>query len=446
MTEYLRFDQKIELENRYNIHILKISREGNKWSKYKINETAFDIISLINGQNQYDEILEYLVNKYNEKFDLVKEKVDSFINELINIYKLNIIYSNYRSDNDVLITQNKYPKAASIELTNNCNLRCRHCYGNYGDIDIREMSFYDVKKILDQLNVIGVEVVELTGGDITMHTQLYEIIAYALSLDFDNICLLTNGILLNKKILNLVKKNKDRISIQIDLHSFHDEYMEWFTQVPNTVDKIINNIKFMSDNKIRQRVAVMVTPNNLSELEDIAKWVHSLNHTSLGIGLVCNLGRASQNDKLILSEEQLVELNDIVLKLNNRYPNLVQFIESYENELNNCGAISNAISINTSGNIKICSMDTGNYFNIKLGNLLDHSMENIYNENMEFICAIRDLKAPDLLTEECKGCDHIAFCGKCLLRSFKQAKEMQGNCRWYNDCVPEVIKNQLSLI
>ncbi|MDD0817509.1 hypothetical protein [Bacillus cereus] len=30
--------------------------------------------------------------------------------------------------------QTIYPKMASIEITNRCNVRCRHCYGDFGAV------------------------------------------------------------------------------------------------------------------------------------------------------------------------------------------------------------------------------------------------------------------------------------------------------------------------
>ncbi len=65
--------------------------------------------------------------------------------------------------------QTIYPKMGSIEITNRCNVRCRHCYGDFGAVKTKVMSLDQIKSLLDDLNHIGVKLIELTGGDITVH-------------------------------------------------------------------------------------------------------------------------------------------------------------------------------------------------------------------------------------------------------------------------------------
>ena len=57
---------------------------------------------------------------------------------------------------NVITTDNIYPITASLELTHKCNLRCLHCYGDYGVGD--EMDCKNVLKLLDQLEEIGVKI------------------------------------------------------------------------------------------------------------------------------------------------------------------------------------------------------------------------------------------------------------------------------------------------
>jgi len=65
---------------------------------------------------------------------------------------------------------------------------------------------------------------------------------YAFTLDFSQITLVTNGIALSDKVMDIIIKNKSKTFVQIDMHSLDDNYLTWFFKVPNTLHKIKNNI------------------------------------------------------------------------------------------------------------------------------------------------------------------------------------------------------------
>jgi MoaA/NifB/PqqE/SkfB family radical SAM enzyme len=62
-----------------------------------------------------------------------------------------------------------------IELTNRCNLRCQHCYGerhaNTGDLPLEVMD-----KVLGEAKRCGIERLSFTGGEPTLHRQFAEIV------------------------------------------------------------------------------------------------------------------------------------------------------------------------------------------------------------------------------------------------------------------------------
>ena len=103
---------------------------------------------------------------------------------------------------------------------------------------------------------------------------------------------------MSDEILNIIIKNKERIIVQIDLHSMNDEYLKWFTKVSNTVDRIKKNIIKLSENEVLMRVATMVTPRNLDEVEDIAEWVHRQGIKKYGVSPI-----------LEMAEQKILEMN-----------------------------------------------------------------------------------------------------------------------------------------
>lgn len=64
----------------------------------------------------------------------------------------------------------------SIELTNGCNLQCKHCYGSFPQSPRFQFVPFDwIKQSLNELNALHVRRIALTGGESTIHPHFLEI-------------------------------------------------------------------------------------------------------------------------------------------------------------------------------------------------------------------------------------------------------------------------------
>ena len=198
---------------------------------------------------------------------------------------------------------------------------------------------------------------------------------------FVKINVLTNGIILNEDVVELIINNKDRIEVQIDLHSLNDEYLAWFTGANNTVERIKSRINKFVQSGVEMRIATIFTRRNLDEFNDIAKWVAG-NGVMWGIGLVERLGRAIISDKdLYLAVEDIYKFQSMIEEANKLYPGMISYIDYQPND-NNCGAMTTHVVINSHGYIKLCTMDDRSYFNNDLGNCISESVKVIYDRNI----------------------------------------------------------------
>lgn len=242
------------------------------------------------------------------------------------------------------------------------------------------MSLENIKKLLYDLNEVHAFAIELTGGECLFHPNFKEILLYALSLDFVQISILTNGILLNDEIINIIVNNKDRVFVQIDLHSMSDDYLYWFTGVKNSLETIKNNIQKLASQKVFLRVATIVTKRNINEVNDIATWVYSQGIKAYSISPVIKLGRAEHSDTdILLDDEYYVNLlYKLINDINDKYDNIIVDVEPSDEQSLNCGCLSSHITVNTSGNIKVCTMDNMEYVNTNYGNVFEKSIKEIY--------------------------------------------------------------------
>lgn len=436
---YIQLNKGVHVE-RYTINrfFLCIS---NTEEKYIINDSSYEIIIRLDGNRTYEEVVQELAELYKDNIDNIKLLVNEFLDELKSNYGLELVCSEKKSEERIKIVGEVccYPKAASLEITECCNLNCLHCYGSFGDKCTNVMSLENVKRILGDLDEIGVTNIELTGGDVSTYGKLWEVINYALSLSFGKIYVLTNGIVLKEDVIDLIVSNRERVEVQIDLHSLDDEYLAWFTGCKDTIEIIKNRISYFTEKGVNMRVATIFTSKNINEFKNIAVWVSS-KKVHWGIGLVEKLGRANTSDEaLYLDYNQLIQFQQLVSEAIEMYPGMISVIDYQPNDCN-CGAMTTHVVIDSYGKIKLCTMDNGLYFDNKMGNCLEKTIKEIFDDNIRFVEKLTKYYLPDGSCQECSECQELYACGRCMLRHFINLKERNFECEWYKNNVPEEIK------
>lgn len=89
-----------------------------------------------------------------------------------------------------------------VEITDRCNLTCPTCYAASSPVYGRHRTLEEVKKMLDAVveNEREPDVIQISGGEPTLHPQFFEILDYAKSLPIRHLMLNTNGILISKDL------------------------------------------------------------------------------------------------------------------------------------------------------------------------------------------------------------------------------------------------------
>lgn len=83
-----------------------------------------------------------------------------------------------------------------IEITDKCNLSCPTCYASSSPDSGRHRTLEEVKKMLDTIveSEQQPDVIQISGGEPTIHPQFFEILDYAKTLPIRHIMVNTNGI------------------------------------------------------------------------------------------------------------------------------------------------------------------------------------------------------------------------------------------------------------
>lgn len=111
------------------------------------------------------------------------------------------------------------PMMAMIEITNKCNMACPVCFTDANNPS-DEVPLEEVKNRIDQLlKTAGPIPIQISGGEPTLHRELLTIVRYAQAKGFQNIELITNGILISKKpefLQQLVEGGLTAVYLQFD--------------------------------------------------------------------------------------------------------------------------------------------------------------------------------------------------------------------------------------
>ena len=129
------------------------------------------------------------------------------------------------------VVRDKYERpilSLRITLTNRCNVNCLYCHHDGMVKSKDEMTADEVYTICKVAKKIGVRKIRLSGGEPLLKKDIVETVRKINSLDFRDISMTTNGILLEKYAQDLKDAGLDRVNVSLD--TLNRETFEFITQ------------------------------------------------------------------------------------------------------------------------------------------------------------------------------------------------------------------------
>ena len=117
------------------------------------------------------------------------------------------------------VVKDKYKRpiiSLRITITNRCNENCLYCHHDGMVSSKNEMTPDELFTISKIAKRIGVKKIRLSGGDPLVRKDIVEIVEKIASLDFKDISLTTNGVLLEKYAQGLKDAGLDRVNVSLD--------------------------------------------------------------------------------------------------------------------------------------------------------------------------------------------------------------------------------------
>jgi len=160
------------------------------------------------------------------------------------------------------------------DFTHKCNLRCKHCYSNSGEVEEEELTTQQALAVVDQLAEAHVTALAFSGGEPLMRPDFFQIAKHAANRGL-YVSLASNGTLLTKENVQKLKEAKvNYVDISLDgaIAKTHDD----FRGVNGAFEKALSGLKNCIEADLCTCIATTVGKNNMTELPDIISLAEQL--------------------------------------------------------------------------------------------------------------------------------------------------------------------------
>lgn len=159
-----------------------------------------------------------------------------------------------------------------LQITRECNQNCVFCSAPPAD---KEMTFDEIKQKIIELKKLGTTDLMLTGGEPTLRKDLFNILDFCKTLNFEEMTIQTNGSNLNNLLLlKKIKENKN-IKFNISFHSSDSEIYSKISQKPENYNNLISGIKLLGEMGISAYFTIVINKINYKQLKEHIIFIHA---------------------------------------------------------------------------------------------------------------------------------------------------------------------------
>lgn len=404
----------LEIMVNYNSVFMVSKFDDGSMKVSQINKSGLNIFLLCNGEYNIEEIIKIIKIKYRLSED-ERLGIRTFINDYIE--KGVLIYNDPKNPKPYTLTVRKnekliIPFLISFEVTNACQLKCKHCFNMSGREREKELSVEDFIGVAKQFRDMGSKILVITGGEPFLKKNIERLINYA-SDNFEYVNILSNCYSLPNNILKTLE-NTHNVCMQISIDGKEHTH-DFIRGVEGAYKITIKNIKTLIKHGIAVKISFTMNDINNRELDDVVKTAKNLGCLEVAVGLTGNTGNAKNNNiKVNIAKEFRHKLEKANAKYSNKtfnvgisegYAQAEKLFESNPH-LNKCGGGYNSIHFLSDGNITMCP----SVKKYKLGNIKEQKLPAIlHNKNI-----LKYLDIPSPVKAVCGSCEYFANCGNCI--------------------------------
>lgn len=302
----------------------------------------------------------------------------------------------------------KTPFVICMDITNRCNLNCRHC-----SVDALEqgksMPTETIISIIDEAKRIGVRDLVFGGGEPMLHENFREICLYVLSKGL-NLSFTTNGTLVSENLDFFQEASKYgslRIGVSLDGHTAE---LHGYFRPKETFEEAKKAIKLLSKIGIEVQVLYVLNKTNATKIPEFLSFISNLRISNLRILPFIPIGRGKRYREEMPSPE---DFYSIILKkrewskiykvnIGFHMPWEFLFLPSEKRNPSPCEAGYLRLWIDSNGNILACPYIQ----DLPIGNIFKDEISDVWINSP----ILRKFRDTSLLKGVCATCDYLKLC------------------------------------
>lgn len=217
---------------------------------------------------------------YKEQNNISEKSCIQIIQKLLSKIDAIDFYEDMSSQIEESIT--KIVKSIHITTTNDCNLRCKHCYMSAGikyqdylDLNMLVHKIEEIEKFYDsKLDIV------VSGGEPLLHP---EIESFLNLIKKHHVILFTNGLLITERNVEVIAETCD--SVQLSMEGISKDSFELIRGL-DSYERFCKSILLLIKYNVRIVLAITILPNTVEDIQrNLVSFIKSLNYKNIEIRL-----------------------------------------------------------------------------------------------------------------------------------------------------------------
>lgn len=393
--------------------------------KTYLNETAFCVLSSVDGEHTLKEIVDHL----SEEWHVSPDELACDITEMMEDFKRTGILQK-----DGKRTVPPYAGSildkATIEVTRRCNLRCNHCIIGASPTNGKDLDRDTLYDIVDQLAEMQVLDLTLTGGEPFLRSDFCDILRHAQERMLCTV--LTNGTCITEKETKILQEINPKL-IQVSLDGATRETHDAI-RGEGTFEKTVQAIRNLVEADLPVEIATVFSKFNFHEYPLMIDFAKHLGVDALDVSELLPQGRGRALHEYCLSLKENCELKKYYYEKTLTETEIgigggqsLDFLKNpFDSEKRSprrdlCYAFETSLVIKADGVVIPClSLDEEEFH---MGTILEQSVADIWNSPPYE--RLRMLSVDDC--QECSSCVYVRICGgSCRAKVYQISGDLRG--------------------
>ncbi len=320
-------------------------------------------------------------------------------------------------------------RLVSWEATRRCNLSCKHCRATSENHPYdNEIGTTASLQLLDQIRETGTPIVILTGGEVLLRKDIFEIGAHGTDIGL-RMVMATNGTLITEEITQKMKDSGiQRVSVSLDGST--SESHDVFRGAHGSFASALQGIDLVKRAGIEFQINTTITKDNLDQIPQILNLAEKLGAAALHIFLLVPTGRgkyiidsgieAKEYEKILNWFYDQKKKTRLQLKatcaphyfriLRQRDKNVTFETHGLDAVTKGCLAGTGFCFISHVGKVQTCG-----FLDIECGDITQQTFKQVW-EGSGIFKVLRDV---DTLEGKCGVCGFRRVCGGCRARAYE---------------------------